>query len=445
MNVTIDNLGPCKKLLRIELEAEKVNSEFDKTARAYRRQANIPGFRKGKAPLDFVFKQYGEGIEKEVKRQLISSAYEDAVKEHKLRIIGYPDIEEIQFGRDQEMIFGATVETSPEFEVPEYKGLDVKVENRTVTDADMERALTALREQRATYEDVDRPIEEGDFAIVNYSGTADGKPLAEIAASARGLSEKKDFWINIKPDGFLPGFTEQLKGAKTGDKLDVKVTFPADFVAKELADKEGVYAVEITKVKTRKLPDVDEEFAKSYDAENVEALQKGIREDLERELKTNKARAIRDQLVGSLLSKADFELPESVLETETKNVIYDLVRENQQRGISQQQIEQKKDEIYAFANNSAKDRVKSGFMLSRIAEKEGIKVSKEELTQRITALAASYNIPPQKFVKQLQERNGIAQIHEQIIIGKTLDFIELNAKIEETAPAPEAAEAPAES
>ena len=443
MNVTIDNLGPCKKLIKIELDVEKVNSEFDKATRSYRRQANIPGFRKGKAPLDVVVKQYAEGIEKEVKRQLISSAYESAVKEHKLRIIGYPDIEEIQFARGQEMIFGATVETSPDFEIPEYKDMSVTVEKRSVTDDDVTRAMTALREQRATYDEVNRPIEDGDFAIVNYSGTSDGTSLAEIAPSARGLAEKKDFWINIKPDAFLPGFAEQLKGAKPGDKLEVKVTFPANFMAKELAEKEGIYAVEITKVKTRTLPEVDEEFAKSYDAESVEKLNEGIREDLNRELKSNRTRHIRDQIVQNLLEKADFALPESVLETETKNVIYDLVRENQQRGISQQQIEQKKDEIYAFANNSAKDRVKSGFILSRIAEMENIKASQEELSQRITSMAYSYKTPVQKFVKQLQESNGIAQIHEQIIIGKTLDFLELNAKIEEVAPAPVAAAEPA--
>jgi trigger factor len=419
------------------VETEAVNAEFNKTIQAFQRQARIPGFRKGKAPRVKILQSYRADIDNEVKKRLISSAYQDAVKEKDLQIIGYPDIEEIQFGQDQELLFSATVETSPSFELPEYKALPVKIEKRSVTEADVEKAITALREQRANYADVEREVKDGDFVVVNYSGTSDGQPLADIAPAARGLAEKKDFWINVQSDAFIPGFTDQLKGAKAGDKRTVEVTFPDSFAAKELQGKPGTYEVEILKVKERALPEVNDEFAKSYEAESIVKLREGVQADLERELTTTRTKSIRGQLVQGLLSKAQFDLPESVIESETRNVIYDLVRENQQRGVSQNQIEDKKDEIYAYANNSAKDRVKLGFVLSKIADAEGIKVSQEDLSQRISMLSYSYNIPVKKFVKQLRERNGIGEIHEQLMSAKTLEFIEKEANIEEVEPAPQ--------
>src|SRR5262245_11693519 len=164
-----------------------------------------------------VLKKYEKDIQQEVKRKLISDSYRKAVDEQKLDVLGYPDIEEIQFSRGQPLQFAATIETAPEFELPEYKGLPAKREARGVTDADLVRALDALREQQVSYATLERPAQNGDIVVVNYTGTVEGKPITDIAPTAKGLTEKKDFWVEIRPDSFIPGFADQLIGAKAGD------------------------------------------------------------------------------------------------------------------------------------------------------------------------------------------------------------------------------------
>lgn len=449
MNVTIDDLGSCKVLLRFELGADEVEAEFASVSRDFQRQCRIPGFRKGKAPMSRVVSKFGKEIKDEVRHALFSRSMKAAIKEHNLEVLGAVDFEEIQFERGQDFQFTATLELSPQFELPEYKGIPVQIEGSEVTDADMERAMNALREQRGTYEMVERPIQTGDFAIVNYRGTCEGKPITEISPNARGLSERKEFWINIKPDSFIPGFAEQLVGAQVGETRHVRVRFPEKFVVPELVGKEGEYEVEVVQVKERRLPELDDAFAQSYEAENMEALRRGVREDLAMELRQTNRRKIRDQMVQYLLDRVNFEVPASVLENETRNVVYNVVQENQQRGISQAAIEEKRDQIYAYASNSAKDRVKTTFLLLRVAQKEKLAVDKQELGRQIAFLAHSHNVPVRKYIEELKESNGINQIHEQMLVNKALDFMESHADIRETGPQetpPEtAAETPADS
>lgn len=432
MNVTVENLAPCRRLVRVEVDAATVDGALDKITSEFQRQARFPGFRPGKAPRDLVSRTYARQIEEEAKRKLISDNYRQALTEQKLHVVGSPDIEEIQFGRGQSLQFAATVETVPEFEVPDYKGIAVKRENRSVSDDDVERALTVLREQQASYKDVARPVQLSDFVVVNYSATSDGKPLTDLAPAARGVTQQTNFWIHVaQPDPFIPGFSEQLIGAQVGEHRAVNIEFPPDFVTPQLVGKKAVYEVDVVQVKEKALPELTEDFAKSFGAESLEKLREGVRHDLQNELEFKQRRAIRNQLVRSLLDRVQFELPESVVLGETKNVIYDIVRENQERGVSKEAIDRQKDEIYSVANNSAKDRVKAAFILGQIADKEGIKVTQEEISTRILALAQQNHIKPEKLVKQLQERNGIAEIHEQILTGKVLDLLQLNARVEE--------------
>lgn len=443
MNVTVENLAPCRRLVRIELEAQAVDAAFDKLTKDFQREAKLPGFRPGKAPRDLIARTYSKQIQDETKRKLISESYQQALKDQKLNVVGYPDIEEIQFARGEALQFAATVETAPDFELPDYVGLPVKRPSATVTDADIDRAMNVLREQRVSYNDVARSAQEGDIVVVNYTGTTGGKPLTEIAPTAVGLTQKSNFWIDVKPGSFIPGFTEQLTGAVAGDKRTVNVDFPADFVSQPLAGLKGIYEVEIVHVKERVLPALDDQFAKNFGAENVEKLRAGVATDLGNELKFKQQREVRNQLVQGLLSRVQFDLPETMVEQETRNVVYNIVRENQQRGVPKDKIEEQKDQIYSLANNSAKERVKAGFLLNKIAQKENLSVSREELTQRILYLAQQNNIAPDKLVKQLKERNGIEEIHEQILNSKVLDLLELQAQIEEVsaqlpAPAPQA-------
>ena len=435
MNVSVENLAPCKKLVRVELDATAVNTAFDAVTKDYQKQAALPGFRPGKAPLPMVVKKYDAEIKDEAKRKLIGDAYRKAIDEQKLQVVGYPDIEEVQFGRGQSLQFTATIETAPDFQLPEYKGLPATLETKSVTDADVERALDLLRGQHANYNTVARPLASGDIAVVNYTGTCEGKVITELAPTAKGLTEQKNFWVETTEGKFIPGFAEQLIGASASDKRTVNVEFPADFVTKELQGKKGVYEVELVEVKEKSLPALDDELAKKFGAENLDALKVGVRADLENELKYSRSKNLRGQLVRALLGKVNFDLPESAVANETRNVVYDLVRQNTQRGIARELIENQKDEIYAMAAGNAKERVKLAFVVGRIAEQEKIQASQEDVIKRAQQLAMIYQTPFEQFIKDLQKRNGVNELYEQVLHEKVLELLEKNAIITESAPA----------
>ena len=434
VNVTVENLAPCRKLMRVEIEAQKVDETFDTVTKQFQREAKLPGFRPGKAPREMVLRKFSKDIEQEAKRKLISEAYKSAVEEQKFDVLGQPDIEEIQFSRGQPLQFAATIETSPEFELPEYKGIPVKREARTVSEQDLERAIQVLRESHTAFNKVDRPAQTGDIVVVNYSGTSDGRPLTELAPTAKGLTEQKGFWVELGAKSFIPGFDEQLMGTKPADKRTVQVDFPTNFSTAELAGKKASYEVEVIEVREKALPAVDEAFAKSYGAENLEKLREGVRRDLENELNYKNSRSIRSQLVRSLLNRVNFELPETAVAQETRNVVYDIVQENAKRGIPRDVIEKQKEQIYSAATQGAKERVKVAFLLQKIAEKEDLKVSQDEIAQRVATLAATYQIPAPKFLKDLQKRGGLIEIYDQVMNEKVIDLLQQQAQIEDVAP-----------
>ena len=438
MNVSVENLGPCKKLLRVEVPVEMVSAVFGEVTGLVARNAQLPGFRPGKAPQHLVAKNFESRIQEDTRRRLFEESYRNAAESHKLRVITTLGVEEQSFGRGQPFGYTVTLEHAPEFDLPVYKGLSARREVALVSDDDVDKAINTLREQQVKYNEVTRPAQLGDVTVVNYTGTCEGKPLTDFNATARGLTEKKDTWMLLADKFFIPGFTEQLVGTVAGDRRTVRVTFPSDFVISEVIGKEGVYEVEVTSVREKLLPGADDEFAKSFGAPDFEQLRQGVRRDLQNETNFRAKRAVRDQLLKQLLEPLSFELPESVTSTETRNLVYNIVNENQQRGVPKETIEEKKNDIFQAAQTSARDRVKAAFVLNRIAEQEKITVDRQEIAQRITALAQQNQMAPDKMVKVLQERNAFPEIQQDILTGKVLDWLELNAKIEDVAALPPA-------
>jgi trigger factor len=240
---------------------------------------------------------------------------------------------------------------------------------------------------------------------------------------------------------FIPGFTDPLIGAVVGDKRTATLTIPEDFVVKDLVGKTVVYEIEVAGVKEKQLPEVNDEFAKGFGAGSSDELLAGIRRDLTNELNFRSRRDLRDQLLKALLDQVQFDLPETVVANETKSLVYNIVNENQKRGVSTEVIEEKRQEIFANANISAKDRVKAAFIINRIAEKENIKAENKEILQRVYGLAQQNNTTPDKMVKALQDQDAFPAIAQEIVTAKVLDLVEMNGTITEVAGAPEAAPA----
>lgn len=433
MNVTVENLAPCKKLVRFEVDAQAVDEAYASVTKDFVKQAKMSGFRPGKAPEAMVAKQYAKDIDEEVKRKLTGDAYRKGIKEQNLNVVGYPDIEEIQFGRGQTLQFAATVEINPEFELPDYRAIPAKREPAVVTDEDVAKAIDALRGQAADFKKVERAVQDGDYVVINYTGTSDGKPLTEIAPTARGLTEQKGFWVEVKQGSFIPGFAVQLIGANAGEKRTVNVDFPAEFVTPELAGKKAVYEVEVVEVKEKALPELTDAFAKTYGAESVEKLREGVRKDLQNEVNSRQKRSIRNQIVKTISEKVSFDMPETTLQVEVRNVVYEMVSENQRRGVPKELIEEKKDELFNAASGIAKERLKISYLFHKISEKEGIRADQNEMNTRITLMAQANQMAPQKFLQELEKRGGVAEVYQQLIHEKVLDFLHENAKIEDVA------------
>ncbi|MCG3148054.1 MAG: Trigger factor [Verrucomicrobiae bacterium] len=430
MPVTIENVAPCRHKLRIEVDAVKVAGVRAELLQEFRKQAAIPGFRPGKAPEPMVEKRYAKQLDDEVRQRVIPDGYRDAVKAQKLRVVGQPQIESVNYVPGQPLVFTAAVDTAPEFTLPEYKGIPVTKKEQPVTDEDIAKTVESLREQQADFSDVTgRGVQTGDFAVVNYTAVCDGKPVTELAPDAKTLGEHKDFWLLIAADSFLPGFGEQLVGTQPGEKKQVLIDFAADFAVKPLAGKKATYFVDVTAIKEKKLPELTDEFAKKIGAETVEKLQAEIRKGLEAERDNAVKGELRKQIVDHLLGKIEFELPKSLVEQETRSIVYDLVQENSRRGVPKESLEQKKDEIMGFASQNARERIRTSFILDAIAQAEKITVAENEMEERIVSLAARYRVTPEKLKAQLDERGGLGEIEEQILVGKTLDFLIANAKV----------------
>ena len=438
MEVTITDLSPCKKQLRIEIDAETVNAKFDAVAKDFRRHAHLPGFRPGKAPLANVMRSYGDKIGEEAKRTLMSDSYTKALKENELRPVIMPEVEELQFGHGKPFQYLATLEVTPAFEMPEYIGIEVEKERRSVNDADIDKALDTLREQRVSYTDMDRPAVEEDFIVVNFTGTIDDKPITDLIKVARGLTEQKNFWLHKTQNPLIPGTVEALIGSSKGDKKTVTVTIPDDFVYEEIVGKEAKYEIEVVQVKEKSLPELDDKFAKGFGAESMDKLREGVENDLKNELEYSKKKSIRNQCVDKLLGAVNCDLPETIVNEATRAAVHNIVQQNHERGVGKEIIEENKDKIYANAKTDAEVRVKANYILSKIAEKEGIKVTDQELSRQVAAMAAQQKVKPQKLAQQLKDNGTIYQVQEEIMNAKVIDLLEEKAKITEIDPKPEA-------
>ena len=438
MEVTITDLSPCKKQLRIEIDAETVNAKFDAVAKDFRRHAHLPGFRQGKAPLANVMRSYGDKIGEEAKRTLMSDSYAKALKENELRPVIMPEVEELQFGHGKPFQYLATLEVTPAFEMPEYIGIEVEKERHSVNDADIAKALDTLREQRVSYADMDRPVVEDDFIVVNFTGTIDDKPITDLIKVARGLTEQKNFWLHKTQNPLIPGTVEALIGSSKGDKKTVTVTIPDDFVYEEIVGKEAKYEIEVVQVKEKSLPELDDKFAKGFGAESMDKLREGVENDLKNELEYSKKKSIRNQCVDKLLSAVNCDLPETIVNEATRAAVHNIVQQNHQRGVGKEIIEENKDKIYANAKTDAEVRVKANYILSKIAEKEGIKVTDKELSRQVAAMAAQQKVKPQKLAQQLKDNGTIYQVQEEIMNAKVIDLLEEKAKVTEIDPKPEA-------
>jgi trigger factor len=425
--------------LRIELAAEQVSKEWDAIANNYARYARIPGYRPGKAPRRVIEAKFRKEIQDELTKKLVSKSYHDAIAEKQLRVVSLTNVEDVEFAQDKTMKFRATVVTAPEFDLPEYKKIPVQLPDANVTQKEIDAALERLRDQSADFVDApERGLEMDDFAVIDFEGTVDEKPISELAPEAsKNLQGGKKFWLRLAPDNFLPGFCEQLIGRKRGETALIQVKFPDDFAVKELAGKTANYAVTVSEIKVKVLPEMDDAFAeKVLPGKKLDELRHTVEHNLEHEKEHEVERAKENQIVKFLHERIQFDLPPSLLTHETRRALTELVQRNRARGVPDEMLKSKEKELVEGAGGLAAHRLKTNFILHRIAEQEKIEITREEFEKSIREQAAHYSVSVEKMRKQLEENDRLNGLAEQLLLGKTLDFLKANVTIERAEKSP---------
>jgi trigger factor len=437
VNVTIEEVSPTRKTLVVSIPVEEIAVEEKAILGEFAKSVRLPGFRPGKAPADLVRRRYAREIGEELQRKVASQAYEYSVKESKLNVFAAVGVDGGPVTVGQPAQLKITVDVQPEFVLPEYKGLPIIVPPSVVTDAEVETAITELRQQRADYTVVERAAATGDFVRLNYTGTIDGKPIAEIAPDRTIYGTQHGTWEEAGSTT-APGVravVDGIVGLKAGDKKDVTHAFPADFEVPALAGQTATYALEVLEVREKRLAPLDDAFLKSLQCDSADQLRQRARDDLQSRKEQDALAASREQIVKALNTAVDFPLPESALESETQNLLRDFMERQMRAGATEEEFEKRKDELFNSARQAAQSRVKLMMILLKVAEKESINVDNDDLNRRIMQEAVMTRQRPEQIVKRLQEdRTLLAQIQRAILHAKTLDFVVQQAKVT-TAPA----------
>jgi len=433
MNVEVENLPNCIASLHIELPPDLVTKEWNEVVKGFRQVARIPGFRPGKAPQNVVEAKFRKEIQEELTKKLVSETTREAIREKGLKVLSISDVDGVEFTPERVMRFTATLITSPEFELPEYKGIQVKVPPGEVTDQELEQALQKLRERHATFSDVEgRALEMNDFAVIDYGTTLDGRPLLEVEPKApKMLGGGADFWIKLDENTFVKGFSDRLVGMQTSETRDSDLTIPDDYPVAELVKRVLDFNVMLKGIKNMQLPELTDEFAGQVaQGFKLEQLKETLKEQLIAEKGHRLQTMKQNQIVNYLASHVECELPQSFVKDETRRIMSEIVQHNQMRGISEDVLRENQKDIISAASRNARDRLKANFILSRIAEKEGIEVKPQELKERVQVLAEQYRVKYEKMMSDLEEKRAIGQVREEVLIGKVLDFLTSNANVE---------------
>jgi trigger factor len=420
----------------VEVPAEKVAEIREAVVKAFAKDARLPGFRPGKAPQGIVEKKYSKDIQSEVAQRLINAGISEAQGKTELAILGVSNVELPDGKAGEAVSFTATLTMEPEFEIPEYEGLEVKVPFSREVEVNVEKGIDYLREQMSEFADVDpvRAAAMEDFIIVDYAGTLDGQPVDQVVPKAgKIISGNEDFWIRMTGEAFFPGFSSQMVGAEIGDRRTVTIKVPSDFPLTELADKELVYDVKLKAIKKQVLPEADDALAERLlgEGKTLEDLKNNTRERLEQGFEQRRHSFVVDAVMKQLVEKVECELPEGLLNREIRNVMTQIVRENMSRGITQEALTERETEIKAAASKGAKDRLKSRFLLNRIAKKEKMGVSEQEVLWALAQVADQNGKGIEQVIKEVKKNDGFDEVREQIVHQKVMSLVASKANVTE--------------
>ena len=416
-----------KVTLKITVDNNKFEEAVTKAYNKTKGKYNIPGFRKGKAPKVVIETQYGKGVfYNDAIEMLFPEVYPTALDELNIDPIDRPDLDVEEISKDNGLVMVVNVEVKPEFELGNYKGIEIAKVDHNVSEDEVESTLKEMVNKNARLVSVeDKAIENGDTAVIDFEGFESG------VAFEGGKGE--NYSLVIGSNTFIPGFEEQLIGKKAGEEVEVNVTFPAEYHAENLAGKAVVFNVKVNDVKVKELAELDDEFAKdTSEFETLAELKADVRANLEKEAEAKAKNEIRNSLVEKVSANTEVEVPSVMVEQQIDNMLMELNYQLQYQGLNLQQLLSMTGrdvaELREERRADAEKLVKSSLVLEAIAKAENIEVSEEEFNAELANMAAMYNMDVEKIKSSLRE-NDIEDIKGQVKIRKTIDLLVDNAKI----------------
>lgn len=425
MNVKVENTENKNEVkLTFNIEAEKFEEAMKKVYAKTAKYFNIPGFRKGKAPMQLVERQYGSAIfYEDAFNELVPEIYDNAIKENNVEAVSKPNIDIVQMEKGKELIFTAVVETKPEVELGKYKGIEIKKIEYTTSDKDIEHELGHMAERNARLVSVeDRAVENGDITTIDFEGSIDG------VAFEGGKAENHE--LEIGSHTFINGFEDQIVGMKLEEEKDIKVKFPDDYFSKDLAGKDAVFKVKLHEIKKKELPKMDDEFAKDVsEFDTLAELKNSIKEKLDTQNVEKAKYETESEAIKAVCDNAKLDIPNGMVEVEIDNMMKDMETRLSYQGLNMHQylqmMNKTENDIRDNFKEQARESIKTRLVLEAIVKAEKIEATPEEITEKIKEMASQYG----RKEEELQENEQLKEyLSASIENEKAIDFIVKNAK-----------------
>jgi trigger factor len=412
----------CRRELELEIPVEDVKKTVERVAREFARVARVPGFRPGKAPVPLIRRRFADDIKSEVLQSLLPEQIEKAVKDQNLMPVTQPQVEQVDYAEDRPLKFRAVFEVLPQFELGQYKDLEVEVESAAVTDADVEKQINDARERAATYVPVEgRAAANGDHVQIKLVGVpvGGGEPL-----------QADSVLCHIGSEETLEAFTENLRGAQVGEHRHFEVNYPAEYPDPKLAGKHYNYSVEVLAIKEKKLPELDDEFVKSIsDSKTLDELRTKVREGLEAERDQRQTAAVREALLAKLTGAHDFPVPEAMVEQQMDTRLERAVRSLAAQGVDPRAVNVDWVAMRQRQRDRAVSDVKAELLLDRIATAENIEPTEEEVEAEIARIAERSGESAAVVRASLTKQGSLDRMKSKLRSDKTLDWLQRNSRI----------------
>jgi trigger factor len=424
LSVKVEDISQVKKKMSFEIPWADVKDELDSVYRTISKKAKIKGFRPGKVPRKILENYFKADAEGETVTNIVNKYYWQELDNRKIVTLSRPEIEQNGLKEDTDFSFSASFETEPTFDPQGYSGMELEKINMTVSEDDMAKRLKEISKMFSTMQDVaeDRPAAMGDFVTIDFSGTLDGEALPELKSD--------NYLLELGSKRFVPGFEEQIAGMKKGETLDINVTFPADYHETKMAGKDVVFTVTLKELKEQKLPEIDENFIKNFDKYNtLEDLKNDVRKSMDEQCRRQSDAKLKDQINEILLKANEFEAPPSLVERQIFYMMSVMQKRMRSAGMDEKNAMELSFRMHDQLKTDAEKTVRSFLVLKKIAEKEALTVSDDDIDNHIKELAEIHHTDYEVVKSAYDNEERLDALKSEIIQKKVFDFIEQRANI----------------